>query len=106
MALVDFVGRLLADIYRGVTGGPGGLVALVVSWAFAVMQIAIIVRVISSWLPIGEHSKWVRWAFTLTEPILRPLRRLIPPYRTIDFTPIVAYFLLIIVEGAVIGLFV
>ena len=106
MALLDFIGRLLADIYRGVHGGPGGIAVLLVSWIFAIMQIAIIVRVIASWLPVGEYSKWVRWAFTLTEPILRPLRRLIPPYRTIDFTPIVAYFLLVIVEGAVVGLFI
>ena len=105
MALVDFVGRLLADVYRGVSGGPGGIVGLLVSWIFAFLQIAIIVRVIASWLPVSPHSGWIRWAFTVSEPILRPLRRLIPPYRSIDFTPIVAYFLLIIVEGAVLGLF-
>ena len=104
MALVDFVGRLLADVYRGVNGGPGGIAFLLLSWVFAILQIAIIVRVIASWLPIGPHSKWVRWAFTLSEPILRPLRRLIPTYRTIDFSPIVAYFLLMIVEGAVLGM--
>ena len=104
MALVDFVGGVLADIYRGVSGGPGGIAILLIGWVFAVLKIAVIVRVLASWLPIGPYSRWVRWAFTLSEPILRPLRQVIPAYRSIDFTPIVAYFILVIVEAAVRGL--
>jgi YggT family protein len=43
----------------------------------------------------------VRWSFSLTEPILLPLRRVIPPIRTIDITPIVAFFALGLVESLV-----
>jgi YggT family protein len=46
----------------------------------------------------------VRWAFTLSEPILQPLRRIIPPFGAIDITPIVAFFLVAIAQNIVIGL--
>jgi YggT family protein len=35
----------------------------------------------------------------LSEPLLRPLRRLIPPFRSIDLSPIVAFVALLILEG-------
>ncbi len=101
LALVDFIGGLLVDVARGVDGGANGIIGLVIYWAFALLRLAIIVRVISSWLPTGPYSPWVRWSFTLTEPILRPLRRIIPPIRTIDITPIVAFFAIGIVESLV-----
>jgi YggT family protein len=101
LALVDFMGGLLVSIARGVDGGAAGIVALIIYWVFAILRLGIIVRVIASWLPVGPFSRWVRWAFTITEPILKPLRRIIPPIRSIDITPIVAFFLLGIVESLI-----
>ena len=76
-----------------------------VAAAFAVLQLAIMVRVVASWIPaLSPWSPWVRWAFVLSEPLLAPLRRLIPPIGgSIDITPIVAYFLVRIVGGFVVG---
>ena len=101
LAFIDFLGGLLTDVTLGVSQGPGGILRLVVYWAFMLLRIAIIVRVISSWLPMGPFSPWVRWSFTLSEPILKPLRRVIPPIRSIDITPIVAFFGLTILEGLI-----
>jgi YggT family protein len=101
LAIFDFLGGLIADVMVGVTSGPRGLVRLVIVWAFTLLRIAILVRVIASWLPISPYSPWIRWSFTLSEPILRPLRRIIPPIRSIDITPIVAFFGLGIVENLV-----
>jgi YggT family protein len=103
LALLDFVGGLLADLMVGVSAGPTGILRLLVFWTFTLLRVAILVRVIASWLPIGPFSPWVRWSFTLTEPILRPLRRVIPPFRSIDLTPIVAFFGLGILEAMLRG---
>ena len=103
LAVFDFVGGLIADVMVGVSGGPGGVLRLLIFWIFTFLRIAILVRVIASWLPIGPFSPWVRWSFTLTEPILRPLRRVIPPFRQIDLTPLIAFFGLGILEGLVRG---
>lgn len=101
LTLIDFLAGLLADVMVGVSGGPGGVLRLLVYWTFTFLRVAIIVRVIASWLPIGPFSPWVRWSFTLSEPILRPLRRVIPPFRSIDLTPLIAFFGLSILEGIV-----
>lgn len=84
-------------------GGPRGIGALLVSWAFQILRIALLVRVISSWIRVSEFSPWIRWSYTLTEPLLRPLRRIIPTIGMIDITPILAYFVLGIVESVVVG---
>jgi YggT family protein len=62
------------------------------------------VRVVSSWFRVSEYSKWIRWSVVLTEPILRPLRRVIPSVGMIDITPIVAYFLIWLVSSFVLSL--
>lgn len=101
LAILDFVAGLVADLMVGVSGGAGGILRLLVYWTFTVLRIAILVRVIASWLPISPYSPWIRWSFTLSEPILRPLRRVIPPFRSIDLTPIIAFFALGILEALV-----
>jgi YggT family protein len=79
--------------------GAAGIFHLLVSWTFTILKLALVVRVLSSWLPVSPYSAWVRWSYLLSEPILAPLRRIIPAFSGIDFTPILAYFLLNIVES-------
>ena len=99
LSLLGFIGTQIIRIYAGVSQGPRGLYYLVVSMAAGLLQIALLVRVLSSWVRISPYSRWIRWAFVLTEPILRPLRRVIPPLGMMDVTPIAAYFLIYIVSG-------
>jgi YggT family protein len=103
LGAVDFLYGIVVSLYRGVTTGPSGLFVLVVSWGFGLLQIAILVRVIASWLPVSPFSPWLRWSFTLSEPLLRPLRRVIPLIGSIDITPIVAFFLISIVQSIVVA---
>ena len=84
-------------------GGGRGVTRVLVSWAVGIFQLALIVRVILSWVSVSPTSRWVRWAYVLTEPVLRPLRRVVPPIGIIDITPIVAYFLVWIISGFVLS---
>ena len=104
LSLVQFVIGQLAFATTAVSRGGAGIVALLVRWTFAVLQIALIARVLSSWVGGSPYSKWFRWAFVLTEPILAPLRRVIPNLGMIDITPIVAYFGLMLLEGLILGM--
>lgn len=86
------------------TAGARGLVRLAVQWIFGILQIALFARVIASWLRSSPSRGWVRWSYTLTEPLLRPLRQFIPPIGgMLDVTPIVAWFLLTLLSGLVMG---
>ena len=79
--------------------GTAGIFHLLVSWTFTILKLALVVRVISSWLPISPHSGWIRWSYALSEPILAPLHRIVPNFGGLDLTPILAYFLLNIIES-------
>jgi YggT family protein len=79
--------------------GAAGIFHLLVSWTFTILKLALIVRVVSSWLPISPYSGWIRWSYALSEPILAPMRRIVPAMGGIDFTPILAYFVLNIVQS-------
>jgi len=81
--------------------GGSGLLLLVVRWTFGFLTFALLVRVISSWVPTLGASRWVRWSFGATEWMLRPLRGLIPSLGVIDITPIVAYIGLKVLQWAV-----
>lgn len=105
VSALGFVRNELAALAFGLTSGPTGIAFVVVRWTFGVLQIALFVRVISSWFQLSPYSPRVRWAFSLTEWFMRPLRRIIPPLGMIDVTPIVAYFALSILESVVLGLF-
>ncbi len=104
LSLFDFLRVQVAEFYLASQTGTRGVVRMLLSAAFGVLRIAIIVRVVISWVRISPYSRWVRWAFTLSEPILRPLRQVIPTIGMIDITPIVAYLLLGLLEGFVVGL--
>ncbi len=104
LSLLGFIrGQLLHTMFA-VENGPGAIYRLLVTWIFSILELAIIVRVLSSWVRISPYSRWVRWSFTLSEPILRPLRSFIPTLGMIDITPIVAFILLRILQGLLVGL--
>jgi YggT family protein len=67
---------------------------MLLGWAFDFLILALFVRVISSFLPVSPYSKWVRWSYVCTEWFMAPIRRIVPPFGQIDFSPIVAYLLL------------
>lgn len=96
--LLRFFAGLFVQFRVGLTS-PGRFGLLLVGWALNFLVLALIVRVVSSWLPISPFSKWVRWSYVSTEWFMSPLRRIIPPFGQIDLSPLVAYFLLRIVGG-------
>lgn len=102
IALLDFVTRQLGFAASAVSTGPRGVLVLLVGWTFALLRVALIVRVISSWVGVSPYSKWVRWSYGITEWMLAPLRRVIPLLGGIDITPIIAYLLLSLLEGIVV----
>ncbi len=68
------------------------------------MGILIFARAILSWFPIDRDGPIVRALEDVTDPVLVPLRRVIPPLGMIDITPMIAFFLLMVIGGALSGL--
>lgn len=102
IGLVDFVREILSFAYYASSQGPRSVVRLAVGWSFGLLQVAIMVRVVTSW--VGGTYSWIgRTAFTLTEWFLAPLRRIIPPMGSMDLSPIIGYFALSLLRGIVVG---
>ncbi|EDR34973.1 putative membrane protein [Coxiella burnetii Q321] len=55
---------------------------------------AIILRVVMSWIASLQHNPIAEIIFLITEPLMRPIRRLIPSIAGFDFSPIVLLILL------------
>lgn len=61
---------------------------------FWLLDLAVLLRVLFSWIRPDPYNPLVRFIYQVTEPILAPLRRYIPPFGGLDITPIVALLIL------------
>jgi YggT family protein len=94
-----------ASSIRAITdGGPRAWLRVLVSAVFTVLMAAILIRVIGSWLGIGPYRKWMRPFYMLTNWLIDPIRRILPPLGVIDFSPMVAWLVLYVVRGFVLGM--
>ncbi len=73
----------------------GGLVALVLR----LLSFAIIGRALLSWFDPGMNSTVGRLLFDLTEPIIAPIRRVVPSIGAFDLSPIIALLLINFLGG-------
>jgi len=76
----------------------------VVRLIFEVYSFILLARVLLSWVQVDPYNPIVRVLHQLTEPVLAPIRRLLPQTGPMDFSPIVAFVALIILERLVISL--
>ena len=63
-----------------------------------VLTLAIIVRVIIFWFSPRQTSRLAIMLLQITEPFLRPLRRIVPRAGVFDFTPMVAIVILMLIS--------
>ena len=75
----------------------GDLIALPI-WLLA---IALLIRALLSWVVRDPSNPVVRALDTITEPILQPLRQIMPRTGMIDLTPMVAMILLFLLSNIV-----
>ncbi len=64
-----------------------------------VLSFAVFLRAIISWFPISPDNSLVQILYQVTEPIIAPLRRVIPSLGMMDISPLVAMILLQIVAS-------
>jgi len=68
------------------------------------LSIAIFARAILSWFPLGYNNPVIRFLFNITEPILMPLRRVIPKLGMLDISPMIAIVLLQVITWLIQGI--
>lgn len=64
-----------------------------------IYEIILLLRVLLSWFQIDPYNPLVRILYTLTEPLLQPIRQILPPAGMMDFSPLVAFLLLFALQN-------
>ncbi len=76
---------------------------------FTLLTLAIFARAILSWFVRDPYNPLVYWLDRITDPILEPIRRFVPPIGMMDITPIIALILLqflqAIIHNLILGLY-
>ncbi len=80
MAALEPVTIVLLSVYK------------VVQWVLYGFMGLLIIEMIFSW--VNPHAPLAPLVSALTDPLMRPLRRVIPPIGSIDLSPLVAFILL------------
>ena len=77
----------------------------IINIVFGVCELLILIRVLLSWVNTSPYNPLVRILYSLTDPLLKPLQRIIPPIGgTLDISPMAALVLLYIVQRVLISL--
>ncbi|CAH1042297.1 MULTISPECIES: YggT family protein [Halomonas] len=85
---------------------PGLLIAGIAALANAILKIyffAMIVMIILSWVAPNASHPGALLVMQLVEPIMAPVRKVIPPLGMIDLSPIVVFIAINLVDGLVVG---
>jgi len=75
------------------------LLFTIINNVFNLLQMLIMVRVILSWILHDPYNQMIRLLYQVTDPILRPIKDILPFHSMgMDFSPIAAFILLGIVK--------
>jgi YggT family protein len=91
-------------IYAVSSGRAGALVAIIGYLLYGLLglyTLAIFIYIILSWTAVSYRHPLMRFLFRITEPLLGPLRRVIPPVATFDISPMIALLIVWLCEAVV-----
>jgi len=105
--VVGSVLNTIAGIIHAVSsrqlGAPVAIIGYLLFGFLSLYTLAMFIRIIFSWVGMSYANRLMRFFFIITEPLLSPLRRTIPPMGMFDVSPIVAFIILWLCKAAVAG---
>lgn len=77
------------------------MIITIIDRLFLVYLIMLFIRILGSWVPELQRTRFMQFIAFYTDPYLNIFRKLIPPLGMLDISPIIAFFCLNILEGLV-----
>src|SRR5881628_493251 len=74
--------------------GPRAAMALAIVVAYRIIVAALVVRVLAGWFGYFRYARWLRPAYALTDWLVEPIRRVLPPAGGLDWSPLAAWLVL------------
>jgi YGGT family. len=91
-------------LYASTAGKPGAVAAIigyVIYGLLALYSLLIFIRIIFSWGMVSLRNRVMRFLVNATDPLLVPLRRMVPTVGMFDISPIVAFIIIWLFQAAV-----
>jgi YggT family protein len=82
---------------------PAPLIGWILYGALDILKLLILIRVIFSWAMISYSNRVMRFLVKSTEPLIGPLRQVLPLLGPIDISPIVAWLIIWLFQTAIMG---
>lgn len=104
LQLVEAVASTLIGVIESVqSGAVFRVIGFIISGLISIYILFIIIRIVFSWGMLSYTNRVMRFLVDVTEPLLGPLRRRIPPLGWLDISPLVAILILWLFQQAVAG---
>lgn len=94
------IGGVLQSARRG---SIAQLIGHLLSGFLAIYGLLIFIRIVFSWVMVSYSNRLMRFLVNATEPLLGPLRRMIPPVGMFDISPFVAFIIIWLFQAAIAG---
>jgi uncharacterized protein YggT (Ycf19 family) len=98
LSLSRWIVGLLLQVASLAGAGPMAWLRVGTGVAFDVLMLALMVRVIGSWFGTGRSGR-LRPAWLVTDWLVEPIRRRLPAMGPVDISPIVAWFVLVVLRS-------
>ena len=79
------------------------LVLQLIELLFTLLNLAILARVLLSFINPNPYHPLVQLIYRITEPLLAPIRRVVPPIAMFDLSPLIALIVLNVIERVVLA---
>lgn len=99
----DVIGTFYGMFMRAREGRMIALIGTLLYGFLSVYSMLILIRIIFSWGMVGLGNPVMRFLVRATDPLLVPLRRIIPPLGFFDISPLVAFLLIWLFQTAIAG---
>jgi YggT family protein len=90
-------------IFSAARGAIPSLIGFILYGLITFYSLLILMRIVFSWAMVSYGNRLMRFLVDATEPLLGPLRRMIPPLGRFDISPLVAFFILWLLQAAIMG---
>lgn len=77
-------------------------IAYILNMGLTFLLILVFARAVISWVQASPYNPIVQFLYTTTEPILRPIRRRLPPMSGIDISPLVVLVIIVFLQRALV----
>lgn len=71
---------------------------------FDILYWILVARILISWIPHDPYNSFIKVIYQVSDPILAPFKRLIPPIGMVDISPIVAFLALTFLKSVILNL--